>query len=691
MHMVAAERAKESVAVDDLGVSAVRWSSSEGGEGVVDADIVPAQSGGAGSESKGEGAGGGLFGLGRLFRGSTEERVETYGGGSKAGSLANWEKRKGGSSRRTLRIFYITAKLFIREKRAVRMEKNGNAKGASRLRYAIARDAKQKLLNLGPTFIKLGQLLSTRVDLLQKEYIEVLATLQDNVPPFPSDVAISVVENELNGTIGELFDTFDPVPLAAASLGQVHRATLDGEELVVKVQRRGLKDLFESDLKVIRLMAHAMAAFDQQTDGTDRDWINMYDQQRRLLYREIEYMEEAKNCELFRTNFEGTPWVKVPQVRWDRCTNQVITMEYVPGVKISDKEKIEAMGVDPKLVAKRAHAAYMTQLCRHGFFHCDTHPGNVAVDAEEDGRLIYYDFGMMDHISENIRKGFVKLVFGVYNNEPVPVCDGAQEMGIMKPDVDRQTMEFIAKNYLDAFADTLQGNGKWENEKSEEEQKADRKSRRAQIGAELFFVSEDKPFVFPAAYTFVYRAFSTLDGIGKGLDPKFDMARLCQPFLVELVDLKDGNRWVTAADQALKKVGLRPIDISQLVQQPRNVAANNEFLMDIREGRRQLRVRAFEAERQIAKLEVMQKMILTAVALSAVFNFGMLLCLLPSTIMPLVGAEAGGALTSTLRLSKYGKLICWAAGIVAVTKLPRYYMRYTRIRDGGGKTVVEKF
>jgi len=675
--------------VDSLGVSAVQWSSSEGGGGVLDAELVGGSmvQGEAQAESEAKGKGGGLFGVGRVFgvfrSGSSdaENRVETYGGGSKAGSLAQWEKRKGGSSRRTLRIFIMTTKLFMREKKAIRMEKNGDEEGASRLRYAIARDAKQKLLNLGPTFIKLGQLLSTRVDLLQPEYIEVLATLQDNVPPFPSEIAVSVVEDELNGNIADLFDTFDPVPLAAASLGQVHRATLDGEELVVKVQRRGLKDLFESDLKVIRLMAHAMAAFDQQTDGTDRDWINMYDQQRRLLYREIEYIEEAKNCDLFRTNFEGTPWVKVPKIRWDRTTNQVVTMEYVPGVKISDKKKIEAMGVDPTLVAKRAHAAYMTQLCRHGFFHCDTHPGNVAVDAEEDGRLIYYDFGMMDHISDTIRKGFVKLVFGVYNNEPVPVCDGAQEMGIMKPDVDRQTMEFIAKNYLDAFAETLQGNSKWVNEMSEDEQKADRKQRRAKIGAELFFVAEDKPFVFPAAYTFVYRAFSTLDGIGKGLDKDFDMARLCQPFLVELVDLKDGNRWVTAADQVLKKVGLRPLDISQLVQQPRNVAADHEFLMDLREGRRQLRVRTFEAERQIAKLEVMQKMILTGVGLSAVFNFGMLLCLLPSAV--------GGV--GTVNFGKYGKAVCWTAGIIAAAKLPKYWIRYRNIAGNGARTVVEKF
>jgi predicted unusual protein kinase regulating ubiquinone biosynthesis (AarF/ABC1/UbiB family) len=144
---------------------------------------------------------------------------------------------------------------------------------------------------------------------------------------------------------------------------------------------------------------------DPQLDGADRDWPGIYAENSRLLYREIDYIQEAKNCDLFRTNFAGTQWVKVPEVEWSRVSNEVITLEYVPGTKINDLAAIESMGLDRKLLAKRSADAYMTQLCRHGFFHCDPHPGNLAVDdAVPGGRLVFYDFGMMDEIPEPVRK-----------------------------------------------------------------------------------------------------------------------------------------------------------------------------------------------------------------------------------------------------------------------------------------------
>ena len=214
---------------------------------------------------------------------------------------------------------------------------------------------------------------------------------------------------------------------------------------MVKVQRRGLRELFKNDLKILRLVAYVMNFVDKGSDGATRDWICIYEDNKRLLYKEIDYIQESRNCDLFRNNFASQPWIKVPEIRWERVAEQVVTMEYVPGIKISDIEEIERQGIDRAVLAKRSSDAYMTQLCRHGFFHCDPHPGNLACDGEEGGRLIFYDFGMMDYIPDNIRRGFVKLTFGVYENDAKSVCDGAEEMGILRRDVDRTSIEQIAK------------------------------------------------------------------------------------------------------------------------------------------------------------------------------------------------------------------------------------------------------
>eukprot|EP00622_Pseudochattonella_farcimen_P001413 FR736097.1.p1 GENE.FR736097.1~~FR736097.1.p1 ORF type:complete len:242 (+),score=32.24 FR736097.1:3-728(+) len=240
-------------------------------------------------------------------------------------------------------------------------------------------------------------------------------------------------------------------------------------------------------------------------------------------------------------------------------------------------------------------------------------------------------------------------------------------MGILRRDVDRTSIEQIAKSYLDDFQETINTkNGKWENELSAEEQKLKRKARRVKIGNELFSVGEDKPFVFPAAFTFVFRAFTTLDGIGKGLDPSYDVARLCQPFLKELADLQDGSIFKTIAKQWGEKLGLRPVDLGAVVQQPRRVAASNKFLTELESGNIQLRVRALETERQLASLEVFQKAVLTAVALGTLSNVGIML-LVAST----------GARERFL-----GSCILKVTGAIAIWKLPGYYMPYKRIKFG---------
>jgi len=202
--------------------------------------------------------------------------------------------------------------LFLQFK--VEKLRKGEAAIYSAERTRLATILRDKLLELGPTFIKLGQLLSTRIDVLPREYINALVLLQDQVPGFSGDIAVEIIERELGRPIDEIFDTFNRTSIAAASLGQVHSATLNGQKLAVKVQRQGLKKLFDMDLKNIKVLAQILDKVDPKSDGAQRDWVSIYQESAKLLYKEINYEAEALNSIRFKENFANVPWVKVPEV-----------------------------------------------------------------------------------------------------------------------------------------------------------------------------------------------------------------------------------------------------------------------------------------------------------------------------------------------------------------------------------------
>ncbi|CAI8619016.1 unnamed protein product [Vicia faba] len=238
-------------------------------------------------------------------------------------------------------------------------------------RKTLAKWLKESILRLGPTFIKIGQQFSTRVDILPQEYVDQLSELQDQVPPFPSETAMAIVEEELGAPIAGIFDQFDYEPIAAASLGQVHRAKLRGQEVVIKVQRPGLKGLFDIDLKNLRVIAEYLQKIDPKSDGAKRDWVAIYDECASVLYQEIDYTKEAANAELFASNFKNMDYVKVPSIYWDYTTPQILTMEYVPGIKINKIQALDQLGVDRKRLGRYAVESYLEQILSHGFFHAD--------------------------------------------------------------------------------------------------------------------------------------------------------------------------------------------------------------------------------------------------------------------------------------------------------------------------------
>ncbi|XP_027904345.1 protein ACTIVITY OF BC1 COMPLEX KINASE 8, chloroplastic [Vigna unguiculata] len=503
-------------------------------------------------------------------------------------------------------------------------------------RKALAKWLKESILRLGPTFIKIGQQFSTRVDILPQEYVDQLSELQDQVPPFPSETSVAIVEEELGSPIGDIFDQFDYEPIAAASLGQVHRARLKGQEVVIKVQRPGLKDLFDIDLKNLRVIAEYLQKLDPKSDGAKRDWVAIYDECASVLYQEIDYTKEAANAELFGSNFKNMDYVKVPTIYWDYTTPQILTMEYVPGIKINKIQALDQLGVDRKRIGRYAVESYLEQILSHGFFHADPHPGNIAVDDVNGGRLIFYDFGMMGSISPNIREGLLEAFYGVYEKDPDKVLQAMIQMGVLVPTGDMTAVRRTAQFFLNSFEERLAAQ-RLEREAattelgfkkplSKEEKIKKRKQRLAAIGEDLLSIAADQPFRFPATFTFVVRAFSVLDGIGKGLDPRFDITEIAKPYALELLRFREAGVEVVLKDFR-KRWDRQSQAFYNLFRQADRIDKLAEIIQRLEQGDLKLRVRTLESERAFQRVAAVQKTIGNAVAAGSLINLATVLYL----------------------------------------------------------------
>ncbi|KAJ0660215.1 putative ABC-type Cd(2+) transporter [Helianthus annuus] len=503
-------------------------------------------------------------------------------------------------------------------------------------RKTLAKWLKESILRLGPTFIKIGQQFSTRVDILAQEYVDQLSELQDQVPPFPSETAVSIVEEELGAPVSEIFDYFDFEPIAAASLGQVHRAKLKGQEIVVKVQRPGLKDLFDIDLKNLRVIAENLQKLDPKSDGAKRDWVAIYDECANVLYEEIDYTKEAENAELFARNFKDLNYVKVPNIYWEYTTPQVLTMEYVPGIKINRIQALDQLGVDRKKLGRYAVESYLEQILSHGFFHADPHPGNIAVDDVNGGRLIFYDFGMMGSISPNIREGLLEVFYGVYEKDPNKVLQAMVQMGVLVPTGDMTAVRRTAQFFLNSFEERLAAQRKerelataelgFKKPLTKEEKIEKKKERLAAIGEDLLAISADQPFRFPATFTFVVRAFSVLDGIGKGLDPRFDITEIAKPYALELLRFREAG--IEAVIKDFKKRWERQSQaFYNLFRQADRIEKLVAVIERLEQGDLKLRVRALESERSFQRVAAVQKTIGSAVAAGSLVNLATILYL----------------------------------------------------------------
>lgn len=452
------------------------------------------------------------------------------------------------------------------------------------------------LLDLGPTFIKVGQLFSTRADIFPSEYVEELSKLQDRVPAFNYEKVEAIVEQELAREIPQLFHNFEPVPLAAASLGQVHKAVLHtGEAVVVKVQRPGLKKLFEIDLEILKGIAYYFQRHPEW--GRGRDWLGIYEECCRILWEEIDYLKEGRNADTFRRNFRSEDWVKVPRVYWRYASPKVLTLEYLPGIKISQYSALEAAGLDRKILARLGAKAYLHQLLNNGFFHADPHPGNIAVSPE--GSLIFYDFGMMGQIKANIREGLMETLFGVAQKDGDRVVTSLINLGALAPVEDmgpvRRSVQYMLDNFMD---------------KPFEAQSI------TAISDDLYEIAYNQPFRFPATFTFVMRAFSTLEGVGKGLDPEFNFMEVAQPYAMQLMsDMNDsqGNTFLNELSRQAVQASNTALGLPRRLE---------DTLERLERGDMRLRLRSIETERLLRRqsniqLSMTYSLIISGFTLSA--------------------------------------------------------------------------
>ena len=475
---------------------------------------------------------------------------------------------------RQFKIFSLTFKLIF----SLWWHKiTGNNSAQSR--HRTARWLVRKILELGPTFIKIGQALSTRADLIPLEYVEEFSQLQDRVPPFSSDLAIAAIEQELGKPISLLFAEFNPTPIAAASLGQVHRARLySGEDVVVKVQRPGLAKLFNLDFEILHRLVRWLNRLIKGIRKFNLEAI--YREFFELLYLEIDYIHEGKNAERFQDNFKAYSRVTVPQVYWQYTTAKVLTLEYLPGIKIDNRSALEANQIDTQEVIQLGITCYLKQLLEDGFFQSDPHPGNMAVS--QRGDIIFYDFGTMAEVKTIAKDQMVKTFFAVLKNDSEEVVETLIYMGLIEPVADMTPVKRMISFMMEEFRDKPIDVRAFE-----------------QLSDEIYAIFQQQPFRLPPQMTFIVKSLTTLDGIARALDPQYNLLAAAQPFLKQIAfSQQQGGMLGVLAKQTrdfiqykLKQPNRTQLSIMRL-----------ESRLDL--GELQVKVKAAESERSLKQIQL---------------------------------------------------------------------------------------
>lgn len=370
------------------------------------------------------------------------------------------------------------------------------------------------LTDLGPAFVKLGQTLSVRPDLVPEEYVDALEELQDQVPPAPWRRVERVVEAEL-GPVDEAFDDFETEPLAGASLGQVYRAELDGETVAVKVRRPDIEERVQRDLRLVESAVPVAAAF--LGDGRAFTLETIVDQFADTLREELDYEREAAIMARIRENFADDDRVKIPTVVDSHTTERVLTMEYVDGTKVSEHEALDSMAIDRADLANTLRELYLQMTLVDGVFHADPHPGNVAV--QPDGTIVLYDFGMAGVLDPDLRSGIVDFFVAINRGDIDAILEALVELGTLDPAA-AETDEDALGEVVERFVERTRA-GEFDAQEFE---------TLVDTLEEAFY---ELPFRVPPDLALVLRVIAITDGVANTLDPEHDFFAVIDDVLAD--------------------------------------------------------------------------------------------------------------------------------------------------------------
>ncbi|MGB3651665.1 MAG: AarF/ABC1/UbiB kinase family protein, partial [Rivularia sp. (in: cyanobacteria)] len=370
---------------------------------------------------------------------------------------------------------------------------------------------REMLTRLGPAYIKIGQALSTRPDLVPPVYLEEFTQLQDKLPPFPNELAYQFIEEELGARPEEIYTDLTPDPIAAASLGQVYRGKLKstGEEVAVKVQRPDLRERITIDLYILR----RLAAWGQKAIKQVRsDLVGILDELGERIFEEMDYVNEGENAERFFQLYGHLKDVYVPKIYWEYTNRRVLTMEWINGLKLTQVQEIAALGIDARYLVEVGVQCSLRQLLEHGFFHADPHPGNLL--ATPDGKLAYLDFGMMSEIQPQQRYGLIEAIVHVVNRDFDALAHDYVKLDFLTPDVD---LTPIIPAFSRVFADAQGASVADLNIKT--------------ITDDLSNLMYEYPFRVPPYYALIIRSLVTLEGVAIYIDPTFKVLSEAYPYV----------------------------------------------------------------------------------------------------------------------------------------------------------------
>lgn len=380
---------------------------------------------------------------------------------------------------------------------------------------------REKLIELGPTFIKIGQSMGTRADLLPLPFVKELGTLVDQVPPFPNDIAFARIEHELGRKINEVYAEFELEPVAAASLGQVYRARLhSGEEVAIKVQRPNLEAIIKGDVVILKKVAKFAERFPQLNENAD--WAGMLREFDVTIHEEMDYAAEGKNAERFRENFKNWTNIHVPQIYWNATTSKVLTMDFIHGTKVIDLDEQRAHNIAPEKVNRLLIKTYLKQLLEDGFFHADPHPGNLLV--MPDGRLAFFDFGMVGRITPELQSKMIDAFFHVVAKDPAGIAQDLIDLDFLKPGTNPNVVRPVVEKMFEFHLNLKLKDVNFK-----------------ELTYDLADVMYDYPFRLPSNFTYIMRALMTLEGIGIITDPEFNFFETAKPYAKEFMLRREGK------------------------------------------------------------------------------------------------------------------------------------------------------